>query len=113
MPSSLDAYAVTVLEAVFRGLEPVALALFGGFVRSVHAGGRWTLAGILVGVSTAGFAGWVVHLLFRGYLAEGHLAALTAVAGYAGQDLLPSLASRLTSALNFRLDALIDKERDL
>jgi hypothetical protein len=80
-------------------LVPVLLAVFGGVVRVLHDGRSCSWRRMLVSVLTAGFVGLIIFLVLQEVQASGSMTgAACGVGGYAGGDLLNTLARRVCKA---------------
>ncbi|MGE4469346.1 MAG: phage holin family protein [Desulfovibrio sp.] len=80
-------------------LMPLVLAVLGGVVRALHDGKKCSWRRMLVSVLTAGFVGLLIFLVLQEVEASGSLTgAACGVGGYAGGDLLNTLARRVCRA---------------
>lgn len=89
--------ALKPFEQLLSLVIPFILAAVGGIVRAVHQG-RCSLSGLFVGVLTGAFVGVLMHLMMDSLPIEpGMKSAVVGMSGYAGGDLLNTLATRLCS----------------
>lgn len=83
------------LTRLWEMMPAIALAVMGGIVKWAR-GGSCSLAGLFVGLLSAGFAGVVVYLLLDGTTVSHTMrGAAVGIAGYAGGDLLQVFSRRM------------------
>lgn len=83
------------LDQLAAAALPVGLAVLGGVVKWAR-GDRCTVAGLMVGMVTAGFVGLLVNFALDGVaLGDGMKACVIGVCGYAGGDILQVASKRV------------------